>query len=1101
MKTRSKHITIAALTVLLTWSCIKDNAELSPDIDGSTQVSIDVLVPGTDYGNRTRALTGAGENHVDDITVLVFDGNGGFRYRADARTVQPTGQDNIKRFSVTLKTGQCDIWVLANCKDLIDAYSIPSNATKVSLRQNLLLEINGKWNTSQASFDPLPMWGERTGLNVTPDLSLTGAGNRIPLIRAVAKVDVTIDRAVVPTADFSMQEIRFYHWSNKGQIIPDETVLSSDKTKVTAISGNTAKTPQVQFQAYGTTERDPDGFFTNTIYVPETAAGTQAGSDNPCILINATYKGTPGWYKVEFMDKDISGDTDRYLPLLRNYRYNLEIVRVGGRGYSSAEEAYKSKAQNLIVRIHTHSDASLTNVMYDGQYWLAWDPDRFELDKEEHGMADDYHNLLQIETNCEDGWKLQEIEYPVGQQTDWLSIPSSELAGGKGIRGKVHFVAEENTGSPRSAVVHFSAGRMDMSVKVIQSNENDMEILFFDIDDKPIENIFWVNTVEKKIQERVLRVKWTPVEADLSVTFSAATGDSRDVLYEPGGDIPAGTVDGEGIHEYQLKFSELFNEDAFENPYDYFHYKPYRTKYTFALDYHGKRIEKELVIAHHLQLFELYTFQPEGYLMGLIYWDQSLGFGVSTSFEYELSNNNTGLFSFYSGPRPNWTPGFNPIYNGDVPQGQYIDGYEWVINVKNPTVERRFQYETLTFRFPDSELPDTTLVFKTMNLLPNCYMVAPGNSVHVPVRNPWDARWNGVKPYQRPQLPELPHTGDFTCGLLWEDVDGLIQDVVFTPANTFDPYRTEMTVKTDGSRGEGNAVIALRRNGTIIWSWHVWVTVFDPDAPGANIYTYNDGEPLYFMDRNLGATANVNDTEQNKLKSLGLYYQGGRKDPFPPLGRIPGSLEEAPGLTSHRPVYPDNNIFKVEQFIPGDTERAMLRTIENPTTFITAPQLPHDWYGDNAEDFRWYTAHNGDGSLDPVLIYMKYVYDPCPKGWMVPHSGTKTSRRDWEWGSLDPGNNFIPEFDPGKIPQDFGIITRFNDFYPASGFINHTDGTYREVGFNVLVSENQFVTTEGHLQQSVLEISVNENPQYASRPYATGRNIRCMKIDYLPEND
>jgi hypothetical protein len=86
-------------------------------------------------------------------------------------------------------------------------------------------------------------------------------------------------------------------------------------------------------------------------------------------------------------------------------------------------------------------------------------------------------------------------------------------------------------------------------------------------------------------------------------------------------------------------------------------------------------------------------------------------------------------------------------------------------------------------------------------------------------------------------------------------------------------------------------VVAIKKDGTdeIVWSYHIWVTGYDPKASDAtypNPYNRNNnGKRFVFMDRNLGAkeegqTYLDNDANNN----AGLYYQWGRKDPFPSTG-------------------------------------------------------------------------------------------------------------------------------------------------------------------------------------------------------------------------
>ena len=87
--------------------------------------------------------------------------------------------------------------------------------------------------------------------------------------------------------------------------------------------------------------------------------------------------------------------------------------------------------------------------------------------------------------------------------------------------------------------------------------------------------------------------------------------------------------------------------------------------------------------------------------------------------------------------------------------------------------------------------------------------------------------------------------------------------------------------KTSDSYREGNAVIAAKdASGTILWSWHIWLT----DQPLEQVYYNNAGT---MMDRNLGATS----ATPGDVGALGLLYQWGRKDPFLSSSSISSSIE------------------------------------------------------------------------------------------------------------------------------------------------------------------------------------------------------------------
>ncbi len=123
--------------------------------------------------------------------------------------------------------------------------------------------------------------------------------------------------------------------------------------------------------------------------------------------------------------------------------------------------------------------------------------------------------------------------------------------------------------------------------------------------------------------------------------------------------------------------------------------------------------------------------------------------------------------------------------------------------------------------------------------------------------------------------------------LLWQDLPGLITNVGLIPGQQAE----EGSIAVSTADKVGNAVIGIRIGGAVRWSWHIWVTRYDPDAElvaYGKIYTWdNNGDGVVdytFMDRNLGATidkAIIENTAADSLAACGLMYQWGRKDPFP----------------------------------------------------------------------------------------------------------------------------------------------------------------------------------------------------------------------------
>lgn len=138
---------------------------------------------------------------------------------------------------------------------------------------------------------------------------------------------------------------------------------------------------------------------------------------------------------------------------------------------------------------------------------------------------------------------------------------------------------------------------------------------------------------------------------------------------------------------------------------------------------------------------------------------------------------------------------------------------------------------------PDPE-PDVDRRYLDAAYTANCFMVGPGRSVDIPVLKAyamWNlyAEWLGGEDFAG-LTPEPV--------LLWQDAPGLIASLGLIPGKQAE----ESSIVVSTADKVGNAVVGLRIGGTIRWSWHVWVTRYDPDAElvaYGRIYAWdNDGD-------------------------------------------------------------------------------------------------------------------------------------------------------------------------------------------------------------------------------------------------------------------
>jgi hypothetical protein len=222
----------------------------------------------------------------------------------------------------------------------------------------------------------------------------------------------------------------------------------------------------------------------------------------------------------------------------------------------------------------------------------------------------------------------------------------------------------------------------------------------------------------------------------------------------------------------------------------------------------------------------------------------------------------------------------------------------------------------------------------------NSYLVAPGAEIYIPV-----SRAN------EHVADAIGESDELSAEFLWADAPLLLQELTVYGTGAAGAIK----VKASGSK-TGNAVIAVKVGGVIKWSWHIWVIDYNPDSAA-------------WMDRNLGATSG---TATDGAATFGLYYQWGRKDPFPRANSFSGgertiytSIDDATGATYN---IADNKVTAAQ---------TIDYTILNPKTFIG---VNGSWLTGSAAEGLWYS--NG-----------KTIYDPCPAGYRL--SSNLFSGRTW----------------------------------------------------------------------------------------------------------
>lgn len=325
--------------------------------------------------------------------------------------------------------------------------------------------------------------------------------------------------------------------------------------------------------------------------------------------------------------------------------------------------------------------------------------------------------------------------------------------------------------------------------------------------------------------------------------------------------------------------------------------------------------------------------------------------------------------------------------------------YTWTLNINSTNYRGDNRIQLL----------DQSPVVST-NIVPtsNCLMMLPGTNICF---NPYKHE-AGTDGWNNELISDGELTTDKTIAsvkVLWQTKDaGTSGDLVMgyvvddenhtnlvNVSDITDKDNALVHIRVPVTNG-GNAVLAAyNASNKIVWSWHIWISDYVPTPMKGNIdastrsaaieaaqnatqggyvqvyggISWTDPQGAFYkcviMDRHLGATkAGIQSNLLDRIRTFGLLYQGGRKDPF--FSTADGSAVEV------KTIYDGyGNILEITK--PGQRNVPYQTLIENPSYFYRCRpdgSLNETLYSDKTNT--WGT--NGK----------KTIYDPCPTGWKVP---------------------------------------------------------------------------------------------------------------------
>ena len=317
------------------------------------------------------------------------------------------------------------------------------------------------------------------------------------------------------------------------------------------------------------------------------------------------------------------------------------------------------------------------------------------------------------------------------------------------------------------------------------------------------------------------------------------------------------------------------------------------------------------------------------------------------------------------------------------------------------------------------------------------------------ITDPWIEKTNGGA-----------NNGVDGAEVVWADAADLVHSpsIVHVGGNAF----LDFEVKASDIQS-GNAVVAVKKGGTTVWSWHLW---FAPkDALDKIKVTNHQNKDYYFTKETLGwkptqwsgstydkartvkvkvvqtiknggvaqeTVINITQNPGNVRKGATTLYQFGRKDAFPGVAT---SDLKAGGITENA----------------GDN-MSITNNIQNPDKFYiygsslwTNYGYYNLWSADNTV-----TGSYNQGNDNPVV---KTVYDPCPVGFKMPANNAftgftttglnSTSQSEMNVDGTDDWQQWTNNFGHNFWTNSSKTAT-IN--FPASGLRNFSDGSLNLVG-------------------------------------------------------
>lgn len=372
-----------------------------------------------------------------------------------------------------------------------------------------------------------------------------------------------------------------------------------------------------------------------------------------------------------------------------------------------------------------------------------------------------------------------------------------------------------------------------------------------------------------------------------------------------------------------------------------------------------------------------------------------------------------------------------------------------------------------------------------------------------------------------------------TAEIVWMDQIGLINDVKAVKYSG--GYFVEFDVPSN-QICQGNAVVAVKANDNIVWSWHIWITDYELNADNdieiqENLASYNFmpinlgwvyEPPLHYTGRTNKITINRNApfpefndngscSEQFDLIQDGgnvetdgynVVYQWGRPTPFPGGKWDILNEKEVDCIATGNIVLQSLPLFGITWLNGESCYNCISHSITHPNTWYMSSQYDCWMQSDNRNDDvisnLWSTlAQNGygEGQEEKPDWQIKSIYDPCPVGYMVPQGYAM---------HIFDEKHMLKELEKNGLTyctiDNYGAKTKTNLFFPFSGWRRGRDGKWKQ-GKNNIESIGQYWTALLHDSQAAYHLCIHSDGEIYSPHHKGSKLIDGMSIRPIRETN